>query len=154
MNPCGCGCGEQVTRRFKPGHDMRLKGALLRAYRAGGPGAEEAKIRILDEGWGKYIDVESAPMDHPSRSRVPVQALRTDYSAIEREKASARLARLATLKAAACVLKEAGRYGVKSGDGYIMLDGSVADAIVALGPKKLAAKTRAGAWKIQRADLV
>ena len=24
-NPCGCGCGAMVVKRFKPGHDMKLK---------------------------------------------------------------------------------------------------------------------------------
>lgn len=28
LKPCGCGCGEQVTRRFKPGHDARFYGWL------------------------------------------------------------------------------------------------------------------------------
>jgi hypothetical protein len=31
---CACGCGEQVARRFRPGHDARLKGQLVRAARS------------------------------------------------------------------------------------------------------------------------
>ncbi len=35
---CGCGCGEEIraTSKFRPGHDARAKGALLRCHRAGG----------------------------------------------------------------------------------------------------------------------
>lgn len=29
---CGCGCGESVSRRFRPGHDGRLKGRLIEAH--------------------------------------------------------------------------------------------------------------------------
>lgn len=32
---CLCGCGEQVARRFKQGHDARWVGGLLRQARAG-----------------------------------------------------------------------------------------------------------------------
>jgi hypothetical protein len=24
LHPCGCGCGEQTPRRFRPGHDARV----------------------------------------------------------------------------------------------------------------------------------
>src|SRR6476661_7368375 len=34
-HPCLCGCGTQVTRRFAQGHDARLHGVLVRAFRAG-----------------------------------------------------------------------------------------------------------------------
>lgn len=32
---CACGCGEPVTKQFKPGHDMKLRGQLVKAVRAG-----------------------------------------------------------------------------------------------------------------------
>lgn len=32
---CLCGCGAQVGRRFKPGHDAVLKSELIRAHREG-----------------------------------------------------------------------------------------------------------------------
>lgn len=31
--PCACGCGEPTSRMFRPGHDARLKGELIRANR-------------------------------------------------------------------------------------------------------------------------
>lgn len=38
---CACGCGLEVTRRFRAGHDARLKSALRRAAAAG----QQVKIR-------------------------------------------------------------------------------------------------------------
>ena len=32
---CECGCKAAVTRRFKPGHDQKLRGALVRGAKAG-----------------------------------------------------------------------------------------------------------------------
>lgn len=42
LNECGCGCGTLVKRTFAQGHDMKLRSALGKAYKAGEPGAEEA----------------------------------------------------------------------------------------------------------------
>lgn len=41
---CGCGCGEQVARSFKPGHDARLHGQVVRALKVE---TDEAKRAIL-----------------------------------------------------------------------------------------------------------
>lgn len=42
---CLCGCQEETPGRFRPGHDAKLKGKLLRAHLAG------VKVRALyDEG--------------------------------------------------------------------------------------------------------
>ena len=43
---CGDGCGEPVAkgRRFRQGHDAKLKSVLLRAHRAGDP------IRVVADG--------------------------------------------------------------------------------------------------------
>lgn len=51
---CGCGCGEQVraTSKFRPGHDARTKGALLRCHRAGG--------RVTVSGDGKGVTMTPA----------------------------------------------------------------------------------------------
>lgn len=32
---CGCGCGQEVTRMFKQGHDARYAGALVRGVQDG-----------------------------------------------------------------------------------------------------------------------
>lgn len=45
---CGCGCGAEVARRFRPGHDAKLKSALLRAWRDGDP---QAGRRLDELGW-------------------------------------------------------------------------------------------------------
>lgn len=52
-NLCLCGCGEQVSRRFRQGHDARLKGVLLRVARGEEePGAipEIARPRLEELG--------------------------------------------------------------------------------------------------------
>lgn len=45
---CLCGCGQEVAKRFKPGHDQRLKGILRRAFDSGDAGAGE---KLIDLGW-------------------------------------------------------------------------------------------------------
>src|SRR5690606_2988092 len=46
------GCGAPVTRRFKPGHDARLKGFLLRSVTSRNWWERDAAVRRLDElGW-------------------------------------------------------------------------------------------------------
>ena len=64
---CLCGCGSKVDRRFKPGHDARLKGALIRAYRAGEPAMHTAfavtdpKIIAFSLGWDHFLTDIPAP---------------------------------------------------------------------------------------------
>lgn len=48
LHSCECGCGEQVTRHFKPGHDARLKGALRKAA---DKGSDKAKAELKRRGW-------------------------------------------------------------------------------------------------------
>lgn len=46
---CTCGCGEMTNGgKFRPGHDARFKGNLLRAIRAGGDEGTAALERIKD----------------------------------------------------------------------------------------------------------
>lgn len=45
---CGCGCGALVARRFRPGHDAKLKSRLLRAAKLGDTVAEH---QLLQLGW-------------------------------------------------------------------------------------------------------
>jgi hypothetical protein len=54
---CGCGCGAVLTSkkaRFVVGHDARYKGALLRAYDAGG---EDAGRTLVANGWKTEADL-------------------------------------------------------------------------------------------------
>lgn len=50
---CGCGCGAEVTRRFKSGHDQILRSQLLKTSKNGSdPEARikaQAKLKAL--GW-------------------------------------------------------------------------------------------------------
>jgi hypothetical protein len=43
-----CGCGSPVRRRFRPGHDAKLRAALERSARLG---PADAQARLLDLGW-------------------------------------------------------------------------------------------------------
>jgi hypothetical protein len=53
---CWCGCGNLTSGgRFCPGHDARLKSALLKAYRSDG-GLTEEQQQVVDLlGWGKFL---------------------------------------------------------------------------------------------------
>jgi len=53
---CACGCGE-TTRggRFKPGHDARLRGQLLKGHDAGDATATEA---LIEHGWFTAHDLD------------------------------------------------------------------------------------------------
>jgi hypothetical protein len=49
VGKCLCGCGAEVTRMFKPGHDMRLKSALKKAGKA------KSMALAKELGWDKII---------------------------------------------------------------------------------------------------
>lgn len=56
---CECGCGQAVARRFLPGHDARLKSALVQSVAAGSLCAREAAAQaLLDRGWLHFAKVE------------------------------------------------------------------------------------------------
>lgn len=56
---CACGCLERVAtgRTFRPGHDARLKGALVRAARAGQSVYNETYLWV-DEAGNRAFDDE------------------------------------------------------------------------------------------------
>ena len=61
--PCACGCGEtpQGRRaRFRPGHDARLRGVLLRAAEAAGPDATADERTAAEAAVGALPDREWA----------------------------------------------------------------------------------------------
>jgi hypothetical protein len=47
IKACECGCGAPVRRRFLPGHDAKLRSALLRAEASG----KSASRRLAELGW-------------------------------------------------------------------------------------------------------
>lgn len=53
MKTCECGCGATVSRRFKPGHDAKLKSMLLKEARSGN---ESAKRRLKALGWDHLLN--------------------------------------------------------------------------------------------------
>lgn len=54
---CECGCGAAVARRFLPGHDAKLKGALKRGLRSGDWRVRTASADALVElGWAHHAD--------------------------------------------------------------------------------------------------
>lgn len=76
---CGCGCKEAVkgkTARFRPGHDARLRGELLRAHAAGRPvalttGGETATIQAAE-----YAALAFSPVGLASWTRSAEKAAR------------------------------------------------------------------------------
>ena len=54
VHACMCGCGGKAKHNFVQGHDQRLKGMLLRSYRADGLNAKEkGLVKLL--GWKSYM---------------------------------------------------------------------------------------------------
>lgn len=57
--PCLCGCGETTGGgRFRPGHDAKLKGQLLRQMRDGSKTADyrlRAIASLEEMGWGRFV---------------------------------------------------------------------------------------------------
>lgn len=57
---CQCGCGAEVKRRFRPGHDAILKGRLLADTRSAVWQRRESAIHaLIGQGWGHFIDIET-----------------------------------------------------------------------------------------------
>jgi hypothetical protein len=54
---CGCGCGEHVRSRYRPGHDARHKEDLIRAALSG---QVEAETRLVELGWSKFLEIRQA----------------------------------------------------------------------------------------------
>lgn len=88
---CLCGCGATVAREFKPGHDARLKGALIDAVLSGErPDASpalktagaKALLTIEARGWGAHLE----------KSRASRAAKVERKAAREAEKAAAKAA--------------------------------------------------------------
>lgn len=55
---CECGCGRDVNRSFRQGHDAKLKSALLKAHRAGEPvtvNGKEQSAKAAARGYGFTI---------------------------------------------------------------------------------------------------
>lgn len=57
---CECGCGAEVARRFRPGHDAKLKARLVSDLRsADWRRAHDAADMLLFVGWGHFAPVEA-----------------------------------------------------------------------------------------------
>lgn len=59
--PCECGCGTRCARRFLPGHDAKLKGALIRTVLRGTESeSDAARERIARLGWSAHLAISEA----------------------------------------------------------------------------------------------
>lgn len=122
MPACMCGCGEVVSRRFKPGHDARHKSRLFAAAREG---SAEAKDEIVAMGWWHLYDKTAPKPQITGTSKASAAARRReareartepDYEleslkraarqAEDQERAAAALERLNLMRLAAKVLKQ------------------------------------------------
>lgn len=107
---CLCGCGENVTREFKPGHDARYKGALIQEVLAGGN--QEAENTLKARGWLPFLE--------KSRVAQANKAERKAGAKTKRERVQSTVS-FSVMKEAAAALKRVGRYGVSSGERQIEL---------------------------------
>ena len=66
---CECGCGATVARRFKPGHDAKLKGRLLAETKSDLAWVREsAVLAMVERDWGHFVSMETLAST-PVRSR-------------------------------------------------------------------------------------
>lgn len=81
---CGCGCGRDTQSRFAPGHDARLKGALIAAFRTPGtkvatplcPGITDPVKIAAALGWSAFLRPKAtakvaAPPAKPAKQAKP-----------------------------------------------------------------------------------
>lgn len=93
---CECGCGQRVTRSFRPGHDQLLKGVLLRAF---GGGDESAAAELLRRGWRTQAELDARKAANEERAEA--RAAREQGRVAKAEaKAAAKVAKLAEREAA------------------------------------------------------
>jgi hypothetical protein len=76
---CGCGCGAETAkgRRYKQGHDAKLRGILARAARAGQPvrvNGETKPAAEWLEGHGWPAPVRDAPKPRATKQAEAVNA--------------------------------------------------------------------------------
>lgn len=120
MPNCECRCGGTTKGgKFIPGHDMKLKGALKRAYAAGDTAAYEELSR---RGW-----LPGAPKPKMTKAEKDAERQRKADEKAAAQKAAEEAQAIATIgpldaitgmKAAADVLRQQGRYR-RSDPGYI-----------------------------------
>lgn len=66
---CGCGCGEAVSRRYRPGHDAKHKASLTADTRSRNWWVRERAVaELVERGWGRFID-QAILASTPVRSR-------------------------------------------------------------------------------------
>ncbi len=87
-NKCLCGCGTETARRFAPGHDARLKGVLIRAFRTE-PGKDitlvngmkgKPEVLLAELGWAKYA-VAAKPKATKPKADKPAKAEKAESPA-------------------------------------------------------------------------
>lgn len=115
---CLCGCGEKVSREFKPGHDARYKGQLVRTALAMPSdlliSKEEALAIISERNWGAFVE--------KSRKALEAKAERKAKNPSSVKKGSVvggPTVNLKQLAEAKTKLMHIGRYGTKAGDRQI-----------------------------------
>lgn len=68
---CLCGCHEPVfgQRRFRQGHDAKLKSHLLKKYRTGGERQRrEALVEAGELGWARFMTDSTKPSSNGAKS--------------------------------------------------------------------------------------
>jgi hypothetical protein len=119
---CLCGCGSEVAREFRPGHDARYKSQLIKAAI---DGDNRAEATIHARGWGAFLE--------KSRNASVTRAQRAERKQTREQlrppKGEGNIVLLETMKAARAVLIEMGRYGREAGARQIQITGQNAAAI-------------------------
>jgi hypothetical protein len=69
---CECGCGDAVSlkSRFRPGHDARHRGNLLRRFDAG---EEAAAVELMNRGWATNDELEARHERSEAKAKAKLQ---------------------------------------------------------------------------------
>ncbi len=73
---CGCGCGERVAsgRRFRQGHDARLRGKLAQAARDGNPVAIQDGESKTTKPAAEWLRLHNWPIPEPKAPKAKATA--------------------------------------------------------------------------------
>lgn len=120
---CLCGCGDKVTREFKPGHDARYKGQLINnvlAAEADPTDGVSAQVGgyslgvIQSRGWGAFLDKSRKALEAKAERKA-----KTPGSIKKGKVVDGPTVNLKQLAQARELLTRIGRYGAKAGDRQI-----------------------------------
>lgn len=116
---CLCGCGEKVVREFRPGHDARYKGQLIKTVLTSEVDSEvDAALEVINERrWNAFLDKSR----DAAEKKAAKKAANPNSNKRGKVAHDGPTVNLKQLGVARDMLKKIGRYGESAGDRQIPL---------------------------------